>query len=177
MDPMRAFLTDENVLIHKEYMRTLRLRHSIMEKSLPEIKGKGLFEIEKMRLQMSIKDDIIPNLREYLAHDLYFKSFSQDRYTPSCIKDYYSSVEAFLYEIYLVASNKIGGFVFVFVDDRGRPIISHSKDVKRCRYAPRLAIDISEHAYFLDYRFEKDKYIRSAIGNLNLSLLDNDQKK
>lgn len=177
MDPIRAFLTEENILIHKEYMRTLRLRHSIMEKSIPQIKGKGIAEIEKMRLQASIKDDIIPNLREYISHELYFKSFSSDRYSPSLIKDYYSSVEAFLYEIYLMASSKNSGFIFVFLDERGRPVLGHSEEVKRYRFTPRLAIDISEHAYFLDYRFDKDKYIRSAIANLNLSLLDNGQKK
>jgi superoxide dismutase len=72
-----------------------------------------------------------------------------------------------------MASNMTGGFVFVFVDERGRPIINHSDNIKRVRLAPRLAIDISEHAYFLDYRFEKERYLRSAIANLNLSLLDN----
>ena len=170
---MRSFLTEENILIHKEYMRSLRLRHSIMEKSIPEIKGKTIFEIEKMRLSASAKDDILPNYREYLAHELYFRSFSIDRCSPSSIREHYSSVESFLYEVYLMASNMTGGFVFVFVDERGRPIINHSDNIKRVRLAPRLAIDISEHAYFLDYRFEKERYLRSAIANLNLSLLDN----
>ena len=50
-------------------------------------------------------------------------------------------------------------------------------DIRKNRFLPKLAIDISEHAYFLDYRFEKDKYIRSAISNLNISLLDNYQNK
>jgi superoxide dismutase len=64
-------------------------------------------------------------------------------------------------------------FVFVFVDEKGRPIIIHSDNIKRVKNVPRLAVDISEHAYFLDYRFEREKYLRSAIANLNLSLLDN----
>jgi superoxide dismutase len=173
MDSMRAFLTEENILIHKEYMRNLRLRHSIMEKSIPEIKGKTIFEIEKMRLPASIKDDILPNYKEYLAHELYFRSFSIDRRSPSSIRENYSSVESFLYEVYLTAANKTCGFVFVFVDEKGRPIIIHSDNIKRVKNVPRLAVDISEHAYFLDYRFEREKYLRSAIANLNLSLLDN----
>ena len=176
MNPMRAFLTEENILIHKEYMRTLRLRHSIMEKSIPEIKGKNIFEIEKMRISTSKKDDVLPNYREYLAHELYFNSFSLDRFSPKCVTGYYSSIESFFYEIYLLASEKAFGFIFVFLDERERAIIHHSEDMKRVRVAPRLAIDVSEHSYFLDYRFDKEKYLRSAISNLNLSLLDNSLK-
>lgn len=177
MDQMRSFLTEENILLHKEYMKTLRLRHSIMEKSIPEIKNKSISEIEKMRISTSVKDEILPNLREFLAHELYFRSFSQGKLYSDAVKRYYSSVEAFLYEIYLVASSNIFGFVFVFLDEREKIIILHSEDKKRMKLPPKLAIDISEHAYFLDYHFEKDKYIRSAISNLDLSLLDNGRKK
>ncbi len=173
MDPMRAFLTEDNILIHKEYMKTLRLRHSIFEKSFPEIKEKSIFDIERMRLSASVKSDILHNLREYLAHDLYFSSFGQAGLVPDTIKKRYSSSEGFLYEIYLIASKKESGFVFVFLEDNGEIRIVHSNDVKRMRSLPRIAIDISEHAYFLDYRFEKDRYLRSALSNLNLSLLDN----
>ena len=177
MDPMRAFLTEENIMIHKEYMRTLRLRHSILEKSVPQIKGKSVFEIEKMRLNSSIKDDALPNLREYLAHEIYFNSFENARHSSPAVKDYYSSYEAFLYEIYLVAMNESCGFVFVFIDERGRPIICHNNANKRVKFMPKIAIDISEHAYFLDYRFDKERYLRSALANLNISLLDNGIKK
>ena len=177
MDPLRAFLTEENIMIHKEYSKTLRLRHSIAEKSIPQIKGKSILEIEKMRLPSSVKNDILPNLREYVAHEIYFRSFCSNRLSCPKIKDFYSSVEAFLYEIYLIASCKSYGFVFVFVDERGRPMIHHSEDCKRIMLTPSLAIDVSEHAYFLDYRFDKERYLRSALSNLNLSLLDNVIKK
>ncbi len=173
MDPMRSFLTEENILIHKEYMKNLRLKHSIMEKSFPEIKDKSIFDIEKMRLPISCKEEVLENLKEYLSHELYFRSFSQSNIIPDIIKSRYSSPEAFLYEIYLLASEKKQGFIYVFAGNRGVPEIIHSDDIKRMKLMPKLALDISEHAYFLDYRFEKDRYIRSAISNINLSLLDN----
>ena len=173
MDPMRSFLTEENILIHREYMKTLRLKHSIMEKSFPEIKDKSVFEIEKMRLPISCKEEILENLKDYISHELYFRSFSQSISVPDVIKMRYSSPEAFLYEIYLLASEKKQGFIYVLITNKGVPEILHSDDIKRMRWMPRLALDISEHSYFLDYRFEKDRYIRSAISNMNLSLLDN----
>ena len=177
MDAMRTFLSEDNILIHKEYMRTLRLRHSIFEKSIPEIKDKSIFDIEKMRLEPSAKADILHNLQEFYAHHLYFNSFGFNGSIPSIIKKCYSSVESFLYEVYLVASKKDRGFVYVFSDGNNAIKILHSDDIRKNRFLPKLAIDISEHAYFLDYRFEKDKYIRSAISNLNISLLDNYQNK
>lgn len=173
MDSMRTFLTEENMLIHKEYMKTLRLKHSISEKSFPEIKDKSIFEIEKMRLPISSKEEILENLKDYLSHEIYFRSFSQNIIAPDVIKMRYSSPEAFLYEIYLLASEKNQGFIYVFAGNKGVPEIMHSDDIKRMKCMPRLALDISEHSYFLDYRFEKDRYIRSAISNMNLSLLDN----
>lgn len=177
MDAMRRFLSEDNILIHKEYMRTLRLRHSIFEKSIPEIKDKNILDIEKMRLEPSVKSDILSNYQEYYAHHLYFNSFGLVSLVPPIIKKCYTSVESFLYEVYLVASKKEHGFVYVFSDGVNTIKILHSDDIRKNRFLPRLSIDISEHAYFLDYRFEKDKYIRAAISNLNLSLLDNYQNK
>ena len=121
----------------------------------------------------SVKSDILHNLREYLAHELYFRSFGQTAQIPDIVKKRYSSLEGFLYEMYLIASKKESGFVFVFLEDNGELSIVHSNDVRRVKAPPRIALDISEHAYFLDYRFEKDRYLRSALSNLNFSLLDN----
>ena len=36
---------------------------------------------------------------------------------------------------------------------------------------PALAIDVSEHAYFLDYGFDKQRYIMAALPFLDLSKL------
>ena len=177
MEPMRAFLTEENILIHKEYMRTLRLRHSIMEKSIPQIKGKDILELQRSHFSQTVRDDVIPNLREYIFHQIYFESFGGTATMPLRLKKLYSSAQAFLYDVYLLASKKNEGFILIFSDDRGEVRMMHSDDVKRLRSLPKLALDVSEHAYFLDYRFDKEKYLRSALSCLNIALLDNDAKK
>ena len=176
MHPMRTFLTEENISIHRDYMKTLRHRHSIFEKSIPEICGKSIFEIEKIRLSSKDKREILPNFREFLAHQLYFNSFCEIQKSQPLLKKYYSSAEAFLYEIHLLAMSKDGGFIFVSIGERGMPQIQHSTMYERLKIAPILALDISEHAYFLDYRFDKEAYIRGAISHLNLSLLDSHTK-
>ena len=177
MDSMRTFLTEENINCHKEYMRSLRLRHSISEKSIPDIKGKSVFEIEKMHISSKDKREILSNFREYLAHHLYFNSFCTQQKSAKILKKYYSSSEVFLYELYLLAMGKKGGFIFVSISDRGLPEIVYKGDEERLKNPPCLAIDISEHAYFLDYRFDKDAYIRGALSHLNLSVLDNQKKE
>ena len=176
MHPMRTFLTEENISIHRDYMKTLRHRHSIFEKSMPEISGKSIFEIEKIRLSGKDKREILPNFREFLAHHLYFNSFCEIQKPQPILKKFYSSTEAFLYEIHLVAMSEQSGFVFVTMGERGMPQIHHSTMNERLKTAPILALDISEHAYFLDYRFDKEAYVRGAISHLNLSLLDSRAK-
>ena len=94
MDSMRTFLTEENINCHKEYMRTLRLRHSISEKSIPDIKGKSVFEIEKMHISFKEKREILSNFREYLAHHLYFNSFCTQQRSAKILKKYYSSISS-----------------------------------------------------------------------------------
>ena len=176
MHPMRTFLTEENISIHRDYMKTLRHRHSIFEKSMPEIFGKNIFEIEKLRLSVKDKKEILPNFREYLAHHLYFNSFCEIQKPQPLLKKFYSSTETFLYEIHLLAMQENSGFVFVLIGDRGIPQICHKTMEERLKTTPVLALDVSEHAYFLDYRFDKEAYIRGAISHLNLSLLDSHAK-
>ncbi len=177
MNPMRTFLTEDSIAIHKEYMKTLRLRHSIMEKSIPEIKGKSIFDMEKMRLRKSDKEEMISNFAEYLAHELYFKSFAISPNKNAFIKKYYSSEEAFLYEIVTMASKMRDGFVFVSIGDKGEPKIHCCQSGIIPKQIPKLAIDVSEHAYYLDYRFEKEQYLKNALAHLDLSLLTSDKTK
>ena len=177
MNPMRTFLTEENISAHKEYAKTLRLRHSIMEKSIPEIKGKSIFEIEKMKLKKSDKEQILPNLSEYLAHELFFKSFTTLPSNAQFIKKHYLSEEAFLYEIMTAGMKIKDGFVFIYLGDRGEPKIQSCQSGVIPKCMPRLAVDVCEHAYFLDYRFEKEQYLKNALSHLDLSVLTSDKTK
>lgn len=177
MDPMRAFLSEENITIHREYMRTLRLRHSVMEKSIPTVKGASLSEISKMKLKKHDREEILENLSEYLLHDLYFKSFSEKSAGEPLLKRYYPSDEAFLYEILQACTNTDSGFVMIFTDNRGRPQIKSFNSWQDIISTPRLAIDLSEHAYFLDYGFDKERYLRNALSHLKLEMLTSTTEK
>lgn len=177
MDPMRAFLSQESIAEHREYMRTLRLRHSVMEKSIPSVKGASLSEISKMKLKKRDKEDILENLSNYLLHDLYFRSFSDLPNRVSFLKKYYPSEEAFLYEILRQCTDTSSDFILIFTDSRGRPQIKAFNSWQDIINMPRLAIDLAEHAYFLDYGFDKERYIRNALSHMKLELLTSTSDK
>ena len=65
------------------------------------------------------------------------------------------------------------GFIYIFSAGGSSPRILHSSDIPRVfeRDTPTLALDISEHAYFADYGFERDNYLKSAVARLDINKL------
>ena len=74
-----------------------------------------------------------------------------------------------MYELLLAAKDSRSEFLFICRDKHGKPVIASDKytDVIQ-KYTPCLAIDLCEHAYFWDYGFEKEEYIRRAIEHIDL---------
>ncbi len=168
---MLTFLTEDNIKNHLSYMRNLKLKHSIVEKSLPEIKGKSPREISRTDMKKSLKSEILPNVINIKSHETYFRSFSSSPSPCREIKKYYSSEDSFCYEALNLAKETDYGFIYVIINERGRPEIKHSGTLPYVyiRENPILALDLYEHAYFSDYGFSRDEYLRSAIAHFDLS--------
>ena len=68
------------------------------------------------------------------------------------------------------------GFLFVYLDKYGIPRcrFSTATDGAFINYEPILALDLYEHAYFNDYGFNRDRYLRSALEYLDLERLNSD---
>ena len=172
-EAMERFLSKDSLNEHRMYLHTLRLKHSIMEKSVPEIKGKGISEIIKLNLKKSLKNDILPGIISIKSHELYFESFSDKAVSCTEIKKYYSSSEAFLYRLFTKAREAVGGFVYICLDGGGRPYIEvrFPSDKEPLRYSPVLCVDMYEHAFFADYRFDCDRYLKNLLPYLDISRL------
>ena len=170
-DGMLGFLTEENLRLHLSYLEDLKLKYSILIKSCPQIGGKNISELYKIRVKNDIRHEALALLSEIEAHELYFSSFSEKITECKAIRDYYSSEEAFKYEIFEAAINSKDSFLFVCLDVRGKPNIVCGKESFDLfyTYKPVLAIDMCEHSYFYDYAFERDEYLRRSITHLNLS--------
>jgi superoxide dismutase len=169
-----TFLSESNVKRHLDYLNTLKLRLSILEKSIPKIKGKELREILSMNIPKSQKEEIIPLSLEILSHKLYFSSFTAEPKPSPTIRKYYFSESGFCYEMLKAAKNYTQGYLYIFKDKRGKPCfnITSAPDLFFFDLTPILLIDLYEHAYFTDYGFEKESYIKGALSRLDLFRLD-----
>ncbi len=171
---MRLFLSEENIKMHLEYLNKQRLVYSILQKSNPQIVGDNIKDIFNKNLFQKDKFDAINLLCDIKSHEIFFNSFASS--VPVCkrIKKYYGSVEKLIYDVYVLAKNNSTGFVYLCMDKKGNPRIEYRREPSDIfiKYEPVLALDLCEHAYFKDYGFNKDRYLKNSLGYFDLKLLD-----
>ena len=161
------FLSEENIALHKEYVRQKRLKLSIIESYLPRLADINAEHIHSLRLDKKDKADVLALLPEITLHEVYFSSFAKEENLHSeTVTDIYGSDAAFLNRLYRAAVNSRYGFLtvgrdasFAVVTDYPRAFVGG---------APALAVDLCEHAYFLDYGFDRERYILSCLSHLDL---------
>lgn len=162
---MKDFLSEENISLHKEYFRVLKHRYSILEKSVDKLKGKELFELYELRLPKQILKEAIALKKEIYLHEVYFSSFISDgkikNQNTDRIKAQFGSWQNFVFEAYMYAKEQSGGFLILY-EKKKSLVFSRSDEPYRL---PKLilALDLCEHAYFLDYKFQRNDYIKSAL--------------
>ena len=172
------FLSERNISLHTEYARELGNRFSIFEKSYPELKDKDARGISRARIARGEREEALRLYCEISAHRLFFSSFCDK--CPRCgkIARAYGSEAGFLYEL-LTYSREREGFLLIYTDTRGE--IGYRAGREYCevflRYSPILALDLCEHAYFLDYGFDKYAYLKNALSRLDLSKITKDIAK
>lgn len=117
------------------------------------------------------RGELLYNLGAVLNHSLYFYNVSDKKnnipvgkLNDAIIKKY-GNYEKFKEEFNRMANNLVGsGYTFLVLDsNKELRIINMSNQDTPYSYGfiPIMCIDLWEHAYFLDYRSDKDKYINS----------------
>jgi len=169
---MLDFLSEENIQIHKESVQHKKHLLSIIEKSIEGIKSKNIRDIIKQKMSRKDKEDTLILLSDIRLHELFFSSFSDNSYSPSePLRSMYGSEAAFLNELFSACMREDMGFVCVYYNGRKVTLSASQKELYRLflESDPIFAVDVSEHAYFLDYGFDKERYLRSALPYLDLS--------
>ena len=167
------FLSERSILLHKEYLNSLILKSNIFEKSYRELKNEKNSDVIKSKIKNEEKRKYLTLIMKIKAHRIFFESFSNEYARPKCLKNDYSSAEDFLYKVRCAAEDEDSKFLYVV---KNKDKISYLTvrsftdflDMERVI----LAIDLCEHAYFYDYGFDKDSYIRAAVSRLNLGKLE-----
>ena len=175
-EAMNSFLSHENIEIHRNYLKSLRLKLSIIRKSYPGCMYENL-PYEKRRIDRNIPDIVLSEARDLVfqikMHETYFCSFTDKKEKANLIRKQFSSEEAFFYEIYDMIKSEKYGYLIVYIDEKGRIKFS-VVDVLliAIKYKPILVIDLFEHSYFYDYLYDKDSYYKRAIERLDLGKIE-----
>ena len=166
------FISADAERIHREHLKTLKHKYSILRKSIPALAGVEMCEVERVRLSAELRQEVYPLLMDIRLHELYFNSFTELAPPSVRVRATYGSESAFLYEMLEAARRTDGGFICVGRAHRGVSIFVADKHTHPSALADvMLALDISEHAYFLDYGFDREAYARHALPYLDLSLV------
>ena len=168
---LRKFLSERAIELHKEYLEECRLGLSILGKSGYDIEGKRYPELCRARLG-DAREEILALSRDVYLHEIYFDSFAEGCAPLDVVKPQFGSLASFLYRLECEAMASDGGFLLLSRVGDGIAIWHSRRLGERFRTEPRLAIDLDEHAYFIDYGFDKLSYVRGALSHLNLARLD-----
>jgi Fe-Mn family superoxide dismutase len=171
---MLDFLSEESIEIHKEYLRSLTLKYSILEKSVNGIKDKSLKEITRQKLKREDKVCVLELLSEMSLHNIFFTSFREKSNNSSkIVSKSFGSEASLLHKLFKMGMDMRYGFLCLYtINDKIQVYASENLTDLVIPVIPLLAIDVCEHAYFLDYRFDKERYLCAALSHLDLSKLE-----
>ena len=170
---MCSFLDERYYEAHKEYLRGLKLRYSVFEHEFPVIKNVNYQELRRVKLARQDRINVQSLALEILLHEAYFSSFTSNENTHSeSVRELLCSEDNLKSQLYGMAMSS--GVKFVGVVERSdKAQLFVVNDYSRFLDGQVIiAVDMCEHAYFGDYGFNKEKYIRYALKYINRSLFD-----
>ena len=144
---IECFISAEALRIHREHLCALRMK-------------KAMCHTRKE------KDSVESEIR---AHELYFSSFHCEHTPCQRIKEGYQSENRFCFLLSEYAKSVRCGFIYIYPCAR-HPFVGFGSSDRALSRAV-LAIDLWEHAYFLDYGFDFSSYITQALAHLDFSRL------
>lgn len=173
-DALEPYIDPKALVIHYEnfYKKYLKELNSFLSEnpSFAKYSKEELIDhIEEIPL--SKRADIYVILGGVLNHELYFKSMNpKASHTPTgklkeAIDQKYGSFENFKKEWVKTAQTLFGsGYTFLVLDKKKELLILNMSNEDSPYYygfIPILAMDLWEHAYYLDYQSNREQYIQN----------------
>jgi Fe-Mn family superoxide dismutase len=146
---------------HRKYVDTL---NQLLEKE--QVQGRTLEEIVR-----SSTGKVFNNAAQAWNHEFYWHSLSPKKSTPSgalrnALEKDFGSYEAFVDKLAAAANGQFGSGWAWLVQKDGRLEVMATANAEtpmakgmRCL----LAVDVWEHAYYIDYRNQRERYVQALI--------------
>lgn len=168
------FVSERNYLMHKDAAGKDALRLGVLLRSVPKSVADDVGKLMRMRVTGMDMRSVSELKASVVLHKVFFDSFRDGRFSPSeAVRQHFGSEAALRSMMLREAMQKPRGFVALLLS-RKKPLVLASESALDIllRGTPLLAIDISEHAYYGDWGFDKEGYLKAAISRLDLSALD-----
>ena len=167
---MLPFVSEENYMMHLEYVNQLRVKLSALEKiiNVSTVRRRKRVDEENTEKATRVKNEV-------RLHDAYFASFSEREFQRSTfVQQVFVSENELLMMLYKAAMEATHGFVGVERCSNNRLRVFSCSDYLELNdeFDPTLVIDVCEHAYFYDFEFDKERYVRRALAHLSLDRID-----
>lgn len=182
---LEPFISDITLDIHynKHYLGYLNKLNNLLEK----VGYKGNLSKEEMVKKIdifNIKDrgEILYNLGGVLNHELYFKTMSDKKNNlpvgkiKQAIEKEYGSFENFKMEFIKTSKELVGsGYTFLVINSQKKlDIINLPNQDTPYMFdlIPIAALDLWEHAYYLDYQNRRDEYINNFFSIIDFEKIN-----
>lgn len=162
--------------LYKNYVNRL----NIAIEAKPEYRELSLEEIIMKAKEVPKDEDIRRGAGGTYNHEMYFTSLSPEPVsfedsgcTPfmDAVKADYFTTDSFLEAIAEAANGVFGsGYAWVAAEENGKVFVAKyaNQDTPLTQNAtPLLPIDVWEHAYYLDYFHERNKYVEEVLKIIN----------
>ncbi|WP_187647518.1 superoxide dismutase [Nitrosophilus labii] len=139
-------------------------------------KGTAFENLSLTQIVKSSEGKLFNNVAQAFNHKFYFNSLSPKPTSPSdqllaAIEETFSSLSKFKEEFIEKASSLFGsGWTWLIKDENNKVFILNTQNAETPiteELKPILVCDIWEHAYYLDYKNERVKYLNSFFELIN----------
>jgi Fe-Mn family superoxide dismutase len=168
---LEPHLGAETVELHYE-----KHHRGYLEKLRKQIEGKPEAERSLEDLVRTTSGGVFNNAAQVWNHDFYWQCLAPDGGGEpggallEKIRGAFGSVDDFRREFAEAANGEFGsGWAWLVADGRGRLSVRNSSDAEnplQRDLVPLLTLDVWEHAYYLDYRNERARYVDAFLDHL-----------
>ena len=151
---------------HKGYLRKLKQL----------VRGTPEADVDLEDLILGAKGEVFDNAAQVWNHTCYWRSMRPPGGGPpegellDVLKSAFGSIADFKRQLSEAAIGEFGsGWAWLVQDRRGRLRVQNSTDAEnplQQGLRPLLALDVWEHAYYLDYQNEREAYVRAFVDEL-----------